>query len=886
MKNGEKLSKDYFDLIRDALKEDQKSESIKGTIAPKRPLKRRKTNLDDKKTQPFNINSEIKNNVKAGIDYKTLIDLTENDVGEFDNKQEKSSWVKPSAKKKSRLKRKSEIITLDSDYSNDEEKNLKNVISSEEKSFDEYSVDVSDFNSGDDDEFDDDDFEDVEIQASSTNDNDNNNDDFTFRLNDTSKSSKSKRALITPELKEERYSYYFFYIIIHLSIVLNKNNWCNNKKLQSNLDPMLPSRIFNSLHPPKDINLPVKSTNKLIHGLKEVIVFWSNYFMIDENVDIGFYMRKWNELKALPYHEVKDFITEEKFVDIILNKKQGSKEISLLGFVALLRSVGLNCRLVYNMQPPDITDIGRLPKRELSRYDYNEIMDCESFKFPIFWCEVWDKYTKKWLTCDPIFFKTVERHVSNAKTVSKLCPRIGKEEQKLITRFVIAFNKSNVARDVTPRYTNKYFSKVYTKRFRNNEKHEQWFSTCLKNLGDKMNSKTNKKDNKLKIDEYEDKYMKEKLSIETFPESMKDFQNHPKFVLQSKIAKTMFYLPPETKSVGFFKNDKVFLRESLRPLKARNKWLQEGRVVKETEKPLLVTKSFNSNTSEKKDKELFIYDQTESYIPHSALPNGKIITNKYGNVEIYHPSMIPINCIMIDHPLMIKAADFLKIEYAKAVVGWDYKKSSGPSNRSRAQKISGKTTSAATARFGGIVCLRDFKDALIAIIKEMELINAEKKALEKEKLAMKEWVNLFKRLKIKERLDGELNESGWLESINSFQENIEGQDNAYEENNNIPSNVSIFSDQTREPINHKERFSAKESSEVEASNKEESSSKESGGFGISDKEDGGFEVSDKEDGGFEVSDKDEVELDGLNKTNGEEDDADMEFEDFMNAMED
>lgn len=868
MNSGNKLSKDYFDLIRDALKEENKK--VPGPVEgpkQKRPLKKRKTDHTIDTGMRINENSALKNDTKKGIDYKALVDLTENDVGEAD-------FSKPDRKRPSKnVKRKTpfEVISLDS--SSDEGGN-EYVISSDASGFLDDSGASDAFSNGD--EYDEGDFEDVDIQGDSNHVCDAAEGNFTFTVNDTRGSGKNKKRMISSELKQKRLTYYLFYIMFHLFVVSQKNLWCNNKRLQTVLDPLLPSRIFNSLHPPKDIKLPVKSTNKLIHGLKDAIVFWSSYFTVDEKLDIGNYMRKWNELTTLPLHKAKNILTEKGFVDMILNTRRGSKEVSLLGFVAILRSVGLNCRLVYNMQPPDISDIGRLPKKELSRYDYEDLKECESFKFPIFWCEVWDKYTKKWLSCDPVFFKTVERHVSNAKSLSKLCPRISKEEQRLVTRFVVAFNKTSQARDVTPRYTNRYFNKVFMKRFRNNKKLDDWYISYLDLLGNKTGSTKTNKGSKIKIDEYEDKFMEEKLSIESFPESLKDFQNHPKFVLESKIAKTRFYLSPDVKPIGFFKKDKVFLRDNLQPLKTKNKWLQEGRVVKEKVLPKVLAKSFNNHDPEKKEKELFIFEQTESFVPHAPLANGRIITNKFGNIEIYHPSMIPINCVLLDHPLVVEAADFLKIQYAKAVTGWDYKNAKTSRKVSRSQKVNGKGNNNVTAKFGGIVCLRDFKDAVIAIVEEMERINYEKKKSEKQKTVMREWVNLFKRLKIKERLSSELNESGWLETDDMKQREVNVEEESIVDDSEIKENEDLVD--TRKADGYDAAFSEEEA----------------GGFEVdpSGEDAGGFEVdsSGKDAGGFEVDSSDEeadsfstrTHKDETRKSNSSP--ADMNFEDFMNEI--
>jgi len=813
--NGNKLGKEYFELVRTAIKDDKQSE----TSTSSRPLKRRKTrqSLKESSTATPSI-------TKAGIDYNTLIDLTENTTGEVDLAEAQrlnSLKTKREAQKHFASPKKHEIIK----------------ISSSEEEQDEYIPEDDEYIPEDD--YEDDEFEDVDLD--NFQDDENVDDGFTFRINtDKNKNNTKKKNMITPELRDKRNTYYKTYILVNLALTGLKNKWCNNSELLKKLDPLLPSDIFNALHPPKDLQLPVKSTNKLIFGLKEAIKFWNKYFIINEDRDIGYYMRDWNELEAKELYPVKDkqIITEQKFVDCVLEERYGSREISIMGFVSLLRSVGMNCRLIYNMQPPDITDIGRLPKEKVDKIDYADFNDCESIHFPIFWCEVWDKYTKKWLTCDPVFFKTVERHVSNANTLSKLCPRNAKEEQRLITRFVVSFNKTLKLRDVTPRYTNKYFSKVYSKKFKNDKDLEDWYVNLLTNMSCKFNKENGTKS--LKIDEYEDKYMEEKLSIESFPDSIKDFQNHPKFILSSKIPITKMFLNPEAKHVGFFKNDKVYLRDELQLLKSKNKWLREGRSVLESAKPRKVVKNHmlskrgNTNSNENVETELFTEDQTEIFKPSKPLADGTIITNKFGNIEVYHTNMIPVDCVLIEHPLVIKAADFLKIKYAKAVVGWDF----STANKARSKGDNSK----ATAKFGGIVCLQKFEDAVWSIIEELESINKEKKKLDRQKQNMRNWVELFKRLKIKERLDGDINASGWLTHA------VKEPDNFDEEAGNIANN-SELSD------------GAEESEEI------------AGGFEASDTGNESEEIA----GGFEISEPESANEESKNP-------SELNFDDFMNEM--
>ena len=196
--------------------------------------------------------------------------------------------------------------------------------------------------------------------------------------------------------------------------------------------------------------------------------------------------------------------------------------------------------------------------------------------------------------------------------------------------------------------------------------------------------------------------------------------------------------------------------------------------------------------------------------------------------------MIPVDCVLIEHPLVIKAADFLKIKYAKAVVGWDF----STANKARSKGDNSK----ATAKFGGIVCLKKFEDALWSIIEEIESINKEKKKLDRQKQNMRNWVELFKRLKIKERLDGDINASGWLTHA------VKEPDNFDEEAGNIVNN-SELSD------------GAEESEEI------------AGGFEASDTGNESEEIA----GGFEISEPESENEESKNP-------SELNFDDFMNEM--
>jgi hypothetical protein len=88
--------------------------------------------------------------------------------------------------------------------------------------------------------------------------------------------------------------------------------------------------------------------------------------------------------------------------------------------------------------------------------------------------------------------------------------------------------------------------------------------------------------------------------------------------------------------------------------------------------------------------------QTELYIP-SPVENGVIPKNKYGNIEIFTPSMVPAGGVHIIRPSIALAAQFAGVAYADAVTGFDYAKK--------------KTT----VRFNGIIVPEENVEGLLEV---------------------------------------------------------------------------------------------------------------------------------------------------------------------------
>ena len=644
----------------------------------------------------------------------------------------------------------------------------------------------------DDEEFNSDDFEDVSMNehASSGEEQDDN---MTFTINTTKqKPETNKKKELNSVSKDEKRKRLLFHETHLLTLLVHgyqRNKILNDPKLHKKLDKLIPDQVFDLLHPPKDEELPLRSTRKLLDGLKKCIEIWQKYYTCSYDNNhylMGLYMRPWNEIGHKSSKKRAPPILQEEFLTALLKKKTGSREIGTQGFVALLRAVGLNARLVFSLQPPDLTIMKKdldnkddfdlqlllkqtsvfIPDKKLRKMRVNTdakyevqtkpendiaILPVESLKYPLFWCEVWNKFNKTWITVDPMNFKTIEQHTMNLNSRSKLEPLSHRQANKFnLLRYVIGYDRKLGCKDITPRYTTQFHSKVYKKRCTRDEAVKEWYEKSVNYLNSYGGRGV------LKIDEYEDEFFANKLNLETIPDSLQDFSGHPKFILENQIPSDSV-LKDNAKHCGFFriknrnKSLKVYLKSDVLKLRTARQWYMEGRVLKAGAQHLKIVKKRKfrptkhygdmnvggANDDDDDDMErLYSFDSTDLFVPPLASPKGEIQTNAYGNIDVYQPNMIPMNCVLVEDPLAIRAAKYIRVPFAKAVTGFEFEK--------------GFTVK---PKISGVVCLRDFKDAVCFSIEGIKIAEEEEKEENKEVAALNHWVTLLKKLKIQQRLN-------------------------------------------------------------------------------------------------------------------------------------
>ncbi len=376
--------------------------------------------------------------------------------------------------------------------------------------------------------------------------------------------------------------------------------------------------------------------------------------------------------------------------------------------------------------------------------------------WPVFWAEVWDKDAKKHITVDPMVKKLIE--VVSWK--SKLEPPMNCIRNN--SWYVVGYDRVGGVRDITRRYAKEYNAKVRKKRITREPKWDKWWCEALRGVCSSKRLKDNRVD-KFEQIEFEEMGLKEGM-----PSNIGDFKGHPIYVLESDLKFNEILSPKiscgglsnkgHTKkaSDGFIP---VYKREYVHVVRSARGWFMRGRVLKVGERPLKVREkkkavgkrkrgteddfrlSDNDDGGDGEDEDagrLYAEFQTEKYVP-PPVENGKIPKNAFKNIDIYEPWMIPEGCVHVPNSYAEKAAKMMNIEYAPAVVGFDFK----GARRDVSAKIE------------GIVTLSEYKDAVELLCQGLKEAEQEENRRREDLLNLRSWQILLTKLKIRKRLSAD-----------------------------------------------------------------------------------------------------------------------------------
>ena len=589
------------------------------------------------------------------------------------------------------------------------------------------------------------------------------NEAITFNVKSISEAESRTRPPTSAIERKIRFEIHKLHLLCLMSHVGLRNKWCSDVKVQQALRPII-SRFKGNVRP-KATSAPLQQTRVLLEGLGQACDLWSQTYKVTRK---GLTKPKWytEEDLAKVLRADLQLGTVESIDDVIEQARtmQGSRDTGAQLFVAFLRALGLDVRLLCSLQPlglsagrnnlatfiedtrPVQVEIKKeisaavparphkltrpslsAPKRKppaMPKPQVQQVQPIVENAYPIYWAEVFDAGAQTWYPLDPLVTDTV-----NKETAFE--PPASETENDLL--YIIGFEKDGSARDLTRRYTKQYNAKVRRKRVDSVSSGQLWWQRLMKLYKCRYQRDRN---------DIEDGLMAQKELSEGIPNNVADLKNHPHFVIERHLHKDEIIEPRRecgTIRIGKTKPatiEKVYPRKHVLKLRSSLTWYMRGRQVKAGEQPLKSRErkgDFDDTEYGFSNDGLFSEQQTEIYVPEPVV-NGVIPKNQYGNIDLFTPSMIPPGATHFPYRDAEKVAQILGIDFAVAITGFDH------ANR----------TSLPIRQ--GVVVATEYIDAMSAVHEAVLLETEEHAQSVKIIAALKRWTRFLAALRIREHV--------------------------------------------------------------------------------------------------------------------------------------
>lgn len=399
--------------------------------------------------------------------------------------------------------------------------------------------------------------------------------------------------------------------------------------------------------------------------------------------------------------------------------------------------------IVPELSAPPTTATPRTPPRQPAPIRESE--------FPVYWVEVLDAAHQKWQPVDTLVTYTMFR-------ANKLEPPAADRGNCL--SYVIAFEEDGSAKDVTRRYAKAYNAK--TRRMRvdgplipENDGKKWWRKVMRRYKQPGARSD---------LDQIENNELSGMEAREPMPRNVADFKNHPVYALERHMRRHEVLAPdaPVVGTVGAGSKgplEKIYRRRDVRAAKSVDKWYRLGRVITPEEEPVKVlprrkrpqrrgrrAADDDQDDSSSDDPVLgpspakgipiFTFDQTSLYVPPPVVA-GRVPKNKFGNLDLYVPSMVPAGAAHIAHPRAGHAAHILGVDYAPALMGFDWRGRKG------------------TAVYNGVVVPAEAEEGVRAVIDGFEDLEAILEEEKRSRRALATWKRLLRGMRIRKSVFGD-----------------------------------------------------------------------------------------------------------------------------------
>ncbi|KAI9489463.1 hypothetical protein BDB00DRAFT_770608 [Zychaea mexicana] len=506
---------------------------------------------------------------------------------------------------------------------------------------------------------------------------------------------KSKwQAEYDRSLREAMHHSHVMLLIGHYMI---RNAWCASNEVQAVCLSVVPDHIQ------KQCGRKDESEKDFETGVKWLLTWWREYFTL---VGAGLVTRAYDDyafLKSadltagtLEKHDMVDgenIPSAMEFIDKLVSQ-EGFRDTSGELFVAILRALSFDARLVCSLQPlpyriptnkrkePSVEPAEtsttteklkfpmRTPRPKLQKdTTLDEELKARNAKPPTVWAEVFNPFTEQWVCIDPI-----RGYYNQRKSME---PSSG--DRRNVTSIVLAFPADqDGCVDVTRRYTSN-MGKAMRLREKELTKREKeggfnsWWEGCYRIIQRKRWGKREEKEQ----DELENLNTGEPM-----PTSIGAFNNHPLYALERHLKK-FEVLHPKEPVLGHIRGESIYPRSCVKPVHTAETWIKQGRVIKDGEQPVKRVNARAVTMERKRAQELAKQEgaplqvacygtwQTDVYKPPPVV-DGIVPRNAYGRVDLYTPEMLPPGAAHIPINGIAKIARRLGINYAEAVVDFEF----------------------------------------------------------------------------------------------------------------------------------------------------------------------------------------------------------------------
>ncbi|KAK8097946.1 uncharacterized protein PG998_013432 [Apiospora kogelbergensis] len=628
----------------------------------------------------------------------------------------------------------------------------------------------------DDDDDDELEFENIDFSLAEANASQINNEpkeiqlDLTARANAAPRRTADRRKPINKIEKDRRVEIHKTHLLCLLSHVARRNRWCNDAQVQRTMKRLLTNKMITYLNPGSNLS-QFGQTNSLKEGLKQLEAkFKSEYTITERGLRRALWADSEEQLKDYQLPDDTETVMEKSDFCEVAKSLKGSRDVGAQLYCALLRSAGVEARLVCSLQPlsfapggPSMSQAPR-PKKYLSveerlarqpKYDSNfetpgidknapsalrrlghpsaaawqfpsmatpraprpeqdapkKIRECQ---FPIYWVEVLDVAHQKWQPVDPL--------VTHSFWKPKILEPPANERDNCMT-YVVGFEADGSVTDVTRRYAKAYNSKTRKMRIESVAANgERWWRKALKAYSRGYTTD---------LDQIESNELAAAEAREPMPRNVADFKDHPVYALERHLRRNEV-LVPEAQAAGTVGAgskgplERIYRRTDVRLARTREKWYRMGREVPGDEVPV---KWLPKRV--RKQMDAFGDEEDEDDGGEAGTP---IFTME--QTKLYEPPPVhgPERGAYVADDLASHAAYVLGIDYAPALTGFQFRGKKG------------------TAVLYGAVVASEHEEAVRAVIGGLRDVAADMERERRSREVLKMWKRFLMNLRVRQRI--------------------------------------------------------------------------------------------------------------------------------------